>query len=262
MSIPFISPSHLFNRVNSCRSCSSGAMDHLCWLWRMVQCYWWTRSRWPMTRYWKDLTAFSNLKGRSFLPRKVVVHWTQGKMSIFLSLMTIFELLEQWILEGTSARRRYANNLHCFCFAFYPIGATKGIFPIILGDALKLPLSLSLKTSLRAHSLSWIPVFIPIEIRTNYHNKNFTLRLSLKERMRGNRKWPIRIHTLISWQFHFHYILISWVRYYAQKTRGFSILEDVVIAIKLEIKLSTAMCSYQSLVQIARSWSRYRDPFE
>ena len=37
---------------------------------------------------------------------------------------------------------------------------------------------------------------------------------------------------------------------------------DVVRAIKLEIKLSTAMCSYQSLVQIAGSWSRYRDPFE
>ena len=131
MSIPFISSSHLFNRVNSCRSCSSGAMDHLCWRWRMVQCYWWTRSRWPMTRYWKDLTAFSNLKGRCFLPRKVVVHWTLGKMSIFLSLITIFELSEQWILEGTSARRRYAKNLHCFCFAFYANDATKRIFPII-----------------------------------------------------------------------------------------------------------------------------------
>lgn len=183
MSIPFISPSHLFNRVNSCRICSSGAMDHLCWRWRMVQCYWWTRSRWPMTRYWKDLTAFSNLKGRSFLPRKVVVHWMQGKMSIFLSHMTIFELLEQWILEGTSARRRYANNLHCFCFAFYPYGATKWIFPIMLGDALKLidhfrvALTLSFKTSLRAQS--WISVFIPTEIRTNYH-KNFALRLAFE----------------------------------------------------------------------------------
>ena len=29
------------------------------------------------------------------------------------------------------------------------------------------------------------------EIRTNYHNKNFALRLTLKERLRGTRKWPI-----------------------------------------------------------------------
>ena len=33
--------------------------------------------------------------------------------------------------------------------------------------------------------------FIHIEIWTNYHNKNFALRLALKERLRGTRKWPI-----------------------------------------------------------------------
>ena len=42
------------------------------------------------------------------------------------------------------------------------------------------------KTSLRAKSLLWISVFIHIEIvRTNYHNRNFTLRLALKERLSG-----------------------------------------------------------------------------
>ena len=30
-----------------------------------------------------------------------------------------------------------------------------------------------------------------IEIRTTYYNKNFALRLALKERLRGTRKWPI-----------------------------------------------------------------------
>ena len=38
--------------------------------------------------------------------------------------------------------------------------------------------------------LLWKSVFIHIEIRTNYHNKNFA-RLALKERLRGTRKWPI-----------------------------------------------------------------------
>ena len=40
-------------------------------------------------------------------------------------------------------------------------------------------------------SLLWKSVFIHIEIRTNYHNKKFALRLALKERMRWTRKWPI-----------------------------------------------------------------------
>ena len=50
-------------------------------------------------------------------------------------------------------------------------------------------LSLSFKVSLRAKSLLWLLVFIHIEIRTNSHYKNFTLRLLLQERMRGTRKW-------------------------------------------------------------------------
>ena len=42
------------------------------------------------------------------------------------------------------------------------------------------------KTSLRVNSLLQISVFIHIEIRTNYHNKNFARRLTLKERLRGD----------------------------------------------------------------------------
>ena len=52
-------------------------------------------------------------------------------------------------------------------------------------------LSLHFKARLGAKSLLWKSVFIHIEIRTNYHNKNFALRLALKERPRGTRKWPI-----------------------------------------------------------------------
>ena len=29
------------------------------------------------------------------------------------------------------------------------------------------------------------------KIRLNYHNKNFALRLTLEERLRGTQKWPI-----------------------------------------------------------------------
>ena len=52
-------------------------------------------------------------------------------------------------------------------------------------------LGLHFKARLSAKSLLWKSVFIHIEIRTNYHNKTFALRLALKERLRGTRKWPI-----------------------------------------------------------------------
>ena len=48
--------------------------------------------------------------------------------------------------------------------------------------------SLYFKASLRTKSLLWISVFNDIEIRTNYHDK--TLRLALKEKLRGPRKEP------------------------------------------------------------------------
>ena len=52
-------------------------------------------------------------------------------------------------------------------------------------------LSLHFNARLSARSVLWKSVFIYIEIRTNYHNKDFALRLTLKERLRGTRKWPI-----------------------------------------------------------------------
>ena len=52
-------------------------------------------------------------------------------------------------------------------------------------------LSLHFKARLSAKSLLWKPVFIHIEIGTNYRNKSFALRLALKEGLRGTRKWPI-----------------------------------------------------------------------
>ena len=50
---------------------------------------------------------------------------------------------------------------------------------------------LHFKARLSAKSLLWKSVFIHIEIGTNYHNKNFALRLALKERLSRTRKWPI-----------------------------------------------------------------------
>ena len=52
----------------------------------------------------------------------------------------------------------------------------------------RISLSLYFKASLRAKSLLWMTVFIHIEIRTNYHNKNFASTLALKEILRGTRK--------------------------------------------------------------------------
>ena len=50
-------------------------------------------------------------------------------------------------------------------------------------------LSLHLKTRLNGKSV--MKIFIHMEIGTYYHNKNFALRLALKERVRETRKWPI-----------------------------------------------------------------------
>ena len=40
-------------------------------------------------------------------------------------------------------------------------------------------------------SLLWTSLFNHIEIRYDHHNINSGLRLVLKERLRGTRKWPI-----------------------------------------------------------------------
>ena len=40
-----------------------------------------------------------------------------------------------------------------------------------------------------AKSFLPIPAFVHIEIRPNYHNKNFTPRLALKKRLGTTRKW-------------------------------------------------------------------------
>ena len=54
-------------------------------------------------------------------------------------------------------------------------------------------LSLHFKARVSAKSLLRKSVFIHIEIGTNYHHRNFALTLALKERMRGTRKWPIKL---------------------------------------------------------------------
>ena len=62
-----------------------------------------------------------------------------------------------------------------------------GRFPWAISESI----SLYFKASLRAKTLFWLSVFIHIEIRTNYRNKNVAFRLALKERLRGTQKWPI-----------------------------------------------------------------------
>ena len=57
---------------------------------------------------------------------------------------------------------------------------------------------LHFKVRLSAKSLLWKSVFIHIEIRTSYHDKNFALRLALKERLRGTRERPI-VRLFSSW---------------------------------------------------------------
>ena len=65
------------------------------------------------------------------------------------------------------------------------------IIIIIIGH-FRVHLRLHFKARLSAKSLLWKSVFIQIEIGSNYHDKNFALRLALKERFRRTRKWPIK----------------------------------------------------------------------
>ena len=51
------------------------------------------------------------------------------------------------------------------------------------------------QSRLRAQSLIRISIFIHTEIRNNYHDKNFALKLALKERLSGTRKWSILINS-------------------------------------------------------------------
>ena len=45
-----------------------------------------------------------------------------------------------------------------------------------------------------------ISVFIHIKIKINYHNKDFALRLALKKRLGGTRKWSIAFVLIVSIQ--------------------------------------------------------------
>ena len=60
-------------------------------------------------------------------------------------------------------------------------------------------LILHFKARLSAKSLSWKSVFIHIEIRTNYHNKSFALRLALKE---ANSEMTYSWFSLTWWDGH------------------------------------------------------------
>ena len=79
----------------------------------------------------------------------------------------------------------------------------------------RVSLGLSFKTSLSAKSLLWKSVFIHIETTTNYHYKNFALRLAFKERPTGNRKWSIiysYFRSTLTWSA-FDVILSMCLRY-------------------------------------------------
>lgn len=60
----------------------------------------------------------------------------------------------------------------------------------------KIHFSLYFKGS--AKSFLPIPAFIHIEIRPNYHNKNFTPRLALKKRLGTTRKWSNPLYSIDS----------------------------------------------------------------
>jgi len=81
----------------------------------------------------------------------------------------------------TSERNRYTVM---YCWSVVDL-------QFLLNRHFRVHLSLHFKARLIAKSLLWKSVFIHIEIGTNYHNKNVALRLALKKRLKGTRKWPV-----------------------------------------------------------------------
>ena len=84
----------------------------------------------------------------------------------------------------------WSSSFFCLCQqAFWSNKVSSAPRPI---GHFRVHLSLHFKARLSAKSLLWKSVFIHIKIETNYHNKNFALRLALKERLKGTRKWSIK----------------------------------------------------------------------
>ena len=82
-------------------------------------------------------------------------------------------------------------------------GGDKGRGVIVISTGhFRVHLSLRFKARLSATSLLWKSVFIHVEIGTSYHNNNFALRLALKKRVNGTRKWPI-VGPLVKWSGQF-----------------------------------------------------------
>ena len=91
------------------------------------------------------------------------------------------------------------------CVVKAPLSAN---FWLRLIGQFRVHLRLHFKARLSAKLLLWKSVFIHIEIGSNYHNKNFALRLALKERLTRTRKWPICLLYLVPWEKS-HYLVFG-----------------------------------------------------
>ena len=127
-----------------------------------------------------------------FIPRKFTKHLKNLKEQSGIKTSKHPASLSCWI------RGYKANNHAQLCwivtaktqwFCSCPCSWISFVIPIGL---FRVHLNLHFKSRLSAKSLLWKSAFIHIEIGTNYHNKNFALRLAFKERLKGTRKWPIR----------------------------------------------------------------------
>ena len=83
------------------------------------------------------------------------------------------------------------SSIQSFFFFLRSVEYYNSTMSVLAIGHFRIALGLSFKTSLSAKSLLWISVSIHIEIRTNYNDKNLALRLALKERLTGTRKWTI-----------------------------------------------------------------------
>ena len=125
-------------------------------------------------------------------PEKVRLLWC-AKWTLSCQFCSLKEqLFMRYSISPDSLHCLNSNEGNCFVsFSLLRIPSIKREDQASGIGHFRVHLSLHFKARLSEKSLLWKSVFIHIETGTNYHNKHFALRLALKERLRGTRKWPI-----------------------------------------------------------------------
>jgi len=134
---------------------------------------------------WLSQTYVKNYRNFS----RMVIRFTQRWESLYTTPIYIVNFYHRYV--PWKYRVYYNIEVIVLSCTFFSVHSREWNSTDPAKGDFRVHLSLHLKARPSAKSLLWISVFIHIEIRTNYHNKNFAPRLAPKERLMETRKWAI-----------------------------------------------------------------------